>query len=84
MLVTENGTETDVIRVCEKRFITLKKMDELAETDEVLQKLIAETYKTQGGILAWEIDRLETSAHPRLAKLRESPAWREMLANYEN
>ena len=84
MLVTENGTETDVIRVCEKRFAALKKMDELAETDEVLQKLIAETYKTQGGILAWEIDRLETSAHPRLAELRESPAWREMLANYEN
>ena len=80
----ENGTETDVIRVCEKRFAALKKMDELARIDEVLQNQIAETYKTQGGILAWEIDRLETSAHPRLAELRESQAYREMLANYEN
>ena len=84
MLVTENGTETDVIRVCKKRFGALKKMDELAETDEVLQKQIAETYQTQGSILTWEIDRLKTSAHPRLAELRESPAFRAILAYYEN
>lgn len=82
ILITENGTETDVIRVCEKRFAALKKMDELAQIDEVLQKQIAETYQTQGSILTWEIDRLKTAAHPRLAQLRERPAFRETLAQY--
>ena len=81
MLTAEDPIE-DVIRMREKQFAAMKKLMHLAERDEVLRESIRRTYKSDD-MLAWELNRLLTSPHHRLAALREYPAYVDMLKKYE-
>lgn len=77
-LVAENAEEKDVIRAYEDEFEAMRKMTAYAETDEVLRGNIASTYKTASPIECL-IGRLSTSDYPPLVKLRESPAFMQMI-----
>ena len=78
MLMTENAPIDDVIRIREKQFVAMESMMKLAEEDCVLKEQIQSTYKTND-IVAWQVNRLSSSSHPRFARLRENPRYMEML-----
>lgn len=77
-MLTANDPIGDVIRMREKQFAAMEKMMHLAETDDIMKESIERTYKSDD-IVAWELDRLLTSPHPQFTKLREHPAYMEML-----
>ena len=78
MLVAENAEEKDVIFAYEEEFAAMRKMTALAETDDVLKESIASTYKTASPV-DYLIGRLSTSDYPPLVKLRENPAFIQMI-----
>lgn len=78
MLTAENAGEKDVISAYEEEFAAMRKMTALAETDEVLKESIASTYKTASPV-EYLIERLSTSDYPPLVKLRENPAFIQMI-----
>ncbi len=78
MLTAENAQIDDIIRIREKKLVSMKKMMALAENDEILQEQIKTTHKT-ADMIAWELNRLLHSPHPQFAKLRENSKYMEML-----
>jgi len=81
MLTADNADMEDVIRIREKQFLAAEKIMRLAESDEILKQQVIYTYKTEN-MLAWHLHRLLRSPHPQFAKLRENPAYREMLKKW--
>lgn len=78
MLTTDNASIEDVIRIREKQFASMKKIMNLAKTDEVLKEQIQSTYKTDD-MITWQLNRLLNSPRPQFAKLREKKQYLEML-----
>ncbi|MBR2914335.1 MAG: helix-turn-helix transcriptional regulator [Clostridia bacterium] len=78
MLTAENASIDEIIRIRNKEFCAMKRIMNLAQTDEVLQAAIENTYKTQD-IIAFESHRLLSSPHPQFTALREFPEYLDML-----
>lgn len=82
MLTADNVAVEEIIRVREKQFASMKKMTDLAETDEVLRELIETTYKTND-LVEWILNRLLNSSNPQFAKLRENADYMEMIKKWK-
>ncbi len=78
MLTAENTSIDEIIRIRNKEFCAMKRIMNLARTDEVLRSVVENTYKTQN-IIAFETHRLLTSTHPQFTALRRFPEYVDML-----
>lgn len=80
-LTLGGGDVTDILRICEKRFLAIQAMATLSEKDEILKELLIKTYKTDD-LRQWTVDWLSNTQHTPFAKLRELPAYRELLEKW--
>ncbi len=80
-MLTEDDSVEVVIHACEKQFAASKRMKELSEVDEILRDSLIDTYGTVD-LVAWQVERLIKSPHPRLAGLRKHSSYMDMLKRY--
>ncbi len=73
----------DIIRIREKEFCAMRKMTDFAKCNEPFKDSIVSLFKTEN-IIRYEVERLLTSPHPQLSKLRESPEYLQMLLKWKN
>lgn len=80
-LLLGGGDVNEIIRVLEKQFLAVQAMMALSEKDQILKELIIQTYKTDD-LLRWKVEWLTNAQQAPLAKLREHPAYRELLEKW--
>ena len=78
MLTSDNTSIDEIIRIRNKEFCAMKRIMNLALTDEVLRTVIENIYNTQD-IIAFESHRLLNSPHPQFTSLRKFPSYVDML-----
>ena len=76
------GDMNDILRIREKEFSACQAMTELAKKDEILREMLLHTYKTDD-LMRWTVDWLTNAQHAPLARLREIPAYRELLEKWK-
>lgn len=69
---------SDIIRIREKQFTAMKATMAHARNDESLHAFITRKYRAEN-MLLWQIQWLLDAEQPRLARLREYPAYMDML-----
>ena len=80
MLIAKDAPVEEIIRVQEKDFAMLKKITELAnsEDDNELRMMITRTYK-ETDLVSFQVNRLIKFAGTKYEKLRGDPKYLEML-----
>lgn len=81
MLTWEGADIKEILRTREKQFSACKAMTELAKQDEILREMLFQTYKTDD-LVHWTVNSLTNAQHTPLARLREIPAYRELLEKW--
>jgi len=81
-MASQCGNIHDILKLREAHLNALKKMTELAKSDNVLQELILETYQTMD-LVQHQFTILKNSPHPQYATPRKNPEYMEMLRKWD-
>ena len=82
LMAAEGGAVTDIARFLDKFLAAAQAETEILSTDAVLRDGVLVPYKTEN-VLAYHVNHWKTSSHWSIARLRQEPCIRAVLAKYE-